>query len=271
MKNILEYKPVREIIDIATLMYSFGWDESNGGNISYLLDEEELVKYLDTSKIIRTFPLNFDASPVKGRLFLITGTGKLFRKVKLEPECALGIFRVAENGLYGELVWGLNDGGLPTSETYAHLMIHIQRLAVNKNHRVVLHTHPTNIITMTHTHELDEKKFTKSLWSVMTECIVVFPEGIGLLPWMLSGTYSIAEKTAEKMVDRRLVIWGLHGIYGAGETVDEAFGLIETVEKAAEIHLKAVSIGNKNYITDEQLQLIAKHYNRIPRSDYLDV
>ena len=32
-----------------------------------------------------------------------------------------------------------------------------------------------------------------------------------------------------------LVVWGLHGIYGAGKDMDETFGLIETVEKAAQL------------------------------------
>lgn len=33
------------------------------------------------------------------------------------------------------------------------------------------------------------------------------------------------------MKEFRLVIWAMHGIYGAGKTLDETFGLIETVEK----------------------------------------
>ena len=54
---------------------------------------------------------------------------------------------------------------------------------------------------------------------------------------MLCGTNSIGEATAEKMKEFRLVVWGMHGIYGAGKTMDETFGLIETVEKAAQICL----------------------------------
>ena len=37
--------------------------------------------------------------------------------------------------------------------------------------------------------------------------------------------------------ENRLVIWALHGIYGAGKNLDEAFGLIETVEKTAQIYM----------------------------------
>ena len=45
-------------------------------------DEEELKEYLDLNKVLRTYPLNFDASEVKGRYFLATGTGKYFRNTK---------------------------------------------------------------------------------------------------------------------------------------------------------------------------------------------
>ena len=42
------------------------------------------------------------------------------------------------------------------------------------------------------------------------------------------------------------VIWGMHGICGAGRTVDEAFGLIETVEKAAQIYMHRPSAEDKH-------------------------
>ena len=67
-----------------------------------------------------------------------------------------------------------------------------------------------------------------------TECIVVFPEGISVLPWMVCGTNEIGEATAEKIGDTRIVLWAAHGIFGTGRDMDEVFGLIETVEKAAE-------------------------------------
>lgn len=54
---------------------------------------------------------------------------------------------------------------------------------------------------------------------------------------MLCGTAEIGKATAEKMKSFRLVVWAMHGIYGAGKTLDETFGLIETVEKAAQIYM----------------------------------
>ena len=83
-----------------------------------------------------------------------------------------------------------------------------------------------------------------------TECIIVFPEGVGVLPWMLCGNNEIGEETAKKMLDHRIVIWSMHGVYGAGKNLDEAFGLIETVEKVAQIYMKICGLPIKNIITD---------------------
>ena len=83
-----------------------------------------------------------------------------------------------------------------------------------------------------------------------TECIVVFPDGVNVLPWMLCGTNEIGEATAEKMRTARLVVWAQHGIYGAGKDLDETFGLIETAEKAAEIYMKIAHLPLVNTITD---------------------
>jgi len=156
-----------------------------------------------------------------------------------------------------------------TSELPAHLMSHIMRQSVDPESRVVMHSHPTNTLAMTYVHELDDAKFSKTLWQMSTECIVVFPEGVGVLPWMLCGTNSIGEATAQKMKDHRLVVWAMHGIYGAGKNLDETFGLIETVEKAAQIYMLTAHLPRVNTITDENLKELAEFFKVDYRKDYL--
>ena len=279
MKDILTAPFLREFCKTASNMYRLGWDERNGGNISYILKEEEVKEYLDTNKVIRTIPFagvhksSLDAKPLAGKYFLVTGTGKYFKNVEDDPETNTGIFRIASDGSCAELLWGYKDGGRFTSELPAHLMSHMARLAIDPENRVVMHCHPTNILAMTYVHPLDEKEFSHTLWTMSTECIVVFPEGVAVLPWMLCGTDEIGVATAEKMKKARIVLWTNHGIYGAGKTLDETFGLIETVEKAATIYN---IIGNRpilNNISDEDMaQLI--HIFKIEDSvnwDYLSV
>ncbi len=274
LKDIKNAPFVVEMCKTTANMYRLGWDERNGGNISYLLNEKEVAEYLDLNKVIRTISLagvkeaDFDVTPLIGKIFIVTGTGKYFKNVEDDPETNLGIVRIAKNGV--ELLWGYKDGGRTTSELPAHLMCHMARLKVDPENRVVMHSHPTHTLAMNFVHELDEKKFTHTLWEMCTECIAVFPDGVGILPWMLCGTNSIGVATAEKMKEFRLVIWAMHGIYGAGKTMDETFGLIETVEKAAQIYMLTAHLPRINTIKDEQMQELAELFKCNYRKDFLN-
>lgn len=271
-KDIIEAPFLKEMCEATFNMWNMGWDERNGGNISYLLDEEVVEQYLDVKQIIRSISLKFSVSELAGKYFIVTGSGKYFKNVKEDPSNTLGILKVDESGEKVHLLWGFEDGSNPTSELPSHFMSHIARLRVDPNHRIIMHNHATNILAMTFIHDLDEASFTKTLWQMCTECIVVFPDAIGILPWMVPGTDAIGEKTAEKMLEHRLVVWPHHGIFGAGSTMDETFGLIETAEKAAQIY---TIIGDaskiKQTITDQQLKDLADAFQVVPREGILSV
>ncbi len=258
-----------EMVRTITNMYNHGWDERNGGNVSLMLDEADVIDYVDVNNVLRVIPTGFSAPELAGRYFIVTGTGKYFKNVQYDPARNMGVFRIAADGENAELLWGYSDGGQFTSELPAHLMSHVSRLKVNPANRVVMHCHPANLLAMTYVHTLDEKEFTRTLWQMCTECIVVFPDGVNVLPWMLCGTNEIGEATAEKMQTARLVVWAQHGIYGAGVDLDETFGLIETAEKGAEIYMKIAHLPLVNTITDEQMHQLEKRFNIKGREGYL--
>ena len=269
MRSILEAPFLVELVRTTTNMYVHGWDERNGGNISLLLNEAELAEYIDIRSVLRTIPTGFKAPELDGKIFLVTGTGKYYKNVQYAPDVNLGIVRLVNGGETAELLWGFSDGGKFTSEFPAHMMSHVARLKIDPQNRVVMHCHPANLLAMTFVHDLDEIQFTRTLWQMCTECIVVFPDGVNVLPWMLCGTNEIGEATAEKMRTARLVVWSMHGIYGAGKDLDETFGLIETAEKAAEIYMKIAHLPIINTITDAQLHLLEDHFGVKAREGYL--
>lgn len=270
MKTVLQSAFLQKAVEIITQMYRLGWDERNGGNLSLLLTEDELASCRDDLFVRRTFETGFTTDIPDGTCFLVTGTGRYFRNVEKDPEANLGIVRLQKNGSVAELLWGYRDGGTVTSEFPAHILSHSARLKCDKDHRVVIHTHPTNLLAMTYVHTLDERAFTRTLWQMCTECVVVFPDGVNVLPWMLCGTNAIGEATAEKMLTARLVVWAQHGIYGAGKDLDETFGLIETAEKAAEIYMKIAHLPLVNTITDDQMRQLAKRFSLTVREGYLE-
>lgn len=262
---------IQEMSEITRHMWELGWDELNGGNVSYLLDEEEVAKYINILEPLRVINLTFPVTELAGKYFIVTGSGKYFRNVIKDPEANMGVLRVSKNGESVEVLWGLRNGAVPTSELASHFMSHIERLKVDPTHRIVLHTHATNVIAMTFTHDLDELKFTKTLWEMCTECLVVFPDGVSVIPWIVPGSSEIGRETAKKMKDHRVVIWPQHGIFGTGSTMDSTFGLVETVEKAAIVYNLIGGREIKQKITDQQLTDLAKAFNVTPKAGILNV
>lgn len=263
---------VGEMMEVTRNMWEMGWDERNGGNISYLLEEEEVQKYIDVTAVTRSIPLEFPVAELAGKYFIVTGTGKYFKNVMLNPEENLGVIRVATNGQSIDIVWGYEDGSSPTSELAAHFMSHIERLKKDPHHRIIMHVHATHVLAMTFVHDLAEKNFTKTLWQMCTECLVVFPDGVGIIPWIVPGTNEIGHITATKMAEHRVVIWPQHGIFGAGTTMDETFGLLETIEKAAQIYMliSAHQGGIKQSIGDQELLDLATRFGVTPVAGILN-
>lgn len=257
--KVLGLKTVKEVIRLCSNMYRLGWDERNGGNVSVILDEDEYKNLLPETPI-RHFNFDFDASEIVGKVFLVTGTGKYFKNVETYPSETLGIVKISQDGHGADLLWGFSDGGAPTSEFPTHLMSHIVRLRKDKNHRVVMHCHATHALALTYVMKEDEDEITRTLWRMSTECIVVFPEGVGYLPWMICGGVDIGKATAKKAEEYRVVFWGLHGIFAMGDTIDEAFGLIETVDKASQIYF--LTKGQVDHtITDQNLIDLANAFH----------
>ena len=270
MYDIFQAPFIREMKEMTANMYRMGWDERNGGNISVLLDAPVVEAFIDPAHVQETIGLSFDASALAGRYVLVTRTGGYFKNIESRPQENLGLVRIAKDGGSYDVMWGFAGGGRPTSEFPTHLMNHIVRLKADACHRVVLQCHPVNTLAMTFVHTLDEREFTRTLWKMCTECMVVFPDGVGVLPWMVCGGNEIGEKTAEKIADRRLVVWAQHGIFGTGRDMDEAFGLVETVEKAAEIYMKILGHPIVQAYGDKELHALAEAFHLTPRAGYLD-
>ncbi len=63
----------------------------------------------------------------------------------------------------------------------------------------------------------------------------------------------------------------MHGIHGAGKTMDETFGLIETVEKAARIYMLTAHLPRINTITDKEMVELAESFGVEYRRDFLNI
>ncbi|EGO8541615.1 rhamnulose-1-phosphate aldolase, partial [Enterococcus faecalis] len=198
---------------------------------------------------------------IQGKYLLITASGSHFRYVKEQPNIDTGIVKLTKNGY--QIIAGYNTGKRPTSEIYMHILSHNVRLSKNKNHRVVIHNHATNIVLYSLLNEVTSESLTKDLWSVLTESIVVFPDGISVLPWKVPGTREIGEATSELLKECRLVVWEKHGVLSTGVDFEDCFGLIETANKAAGLALDLQKVSGKslsenNVLSSKDLKEICK-------------
>ncbi len=248
-----------------------GWAERNAGNISVRLTEMEAAEFeLDAST--DWISLENPVPNLAKEVFYVTGTGKYLRNVPLSASANGGLLILDETGSRYRKVWGYENGANPTSELSAHLQAHGVRKTVSggKDH-VVLHTHPTNLVALTYAMQLDTKIMTRLLWEMHAECIVVFPEGVGYLPWMMAGSETIAGHTADMFKDRSMVVWEYHGIFASGEDLDEAFGLIDTAEKATGIYYAACQAGGVvKRPSADVLKAIAANFGKTPISGILE-
>ncbi len=103
--------------------------------------------------------------------FIVTGSGKFFRNVQLDPAANLGVVKIDSDGAGYHILWGLTHDAVPTSELPAHFLSHCERIkATHGKDRVIMHCHATNLIALTYVLENNTALITRKLWEGSTEC-----------------------------------------------------------------------------------------------------
>ena len=244
--------------------WNMGWHERNGGNLSYRIKEEEAEAVKENFNPGEWQNIGVTVPDLANEYFMVTGSGKFFRNVKSDPADSTCIIEINDKGDMYRVVWGLVNGGRPTSELPSHLISHQTKKQLTDGlYRVVYHAHPTNVIALTFVLPLKDEVFTRELWEMATECPVVFPDGVGVVEWMVPGGREIAEATDELMKKYDAVIWAHHGMFATGDSFDITFGLMHTIEKAAEILVKVRSMSPSKLqtIMPDDFRKLAKDFN----------
>jgi rhamnulose-1-phosphate aldolase len=261
--KVLDAEFVQGYIRMADDGWQQGWHERNGGNLSYRIKPEEVELVKEELHPGEWKAIGTTVPDLAGEYFLVTGSGKFFRNVSIKPEDSIAIIEIDDRGEYYRICWGLVNGGRPTSELPSHLMNHeVKKRVTEGKHRVIYHAHPANTIALTFVLPLTDEAFTRELWEMATECPVVFPGGIGVVPWMVPGGRDIAVETSKLMEKYDVAIWAHHGMFCSGEDFDLTFGLMHTVEKSAEILVKVLSMTDhkRQTITPDDFRDLARDF-----------
>ena len=244
---------IGRIAEVAGYLWEKGWAERNGGNISVnvtnlLTEEEKALPALGAA-----IELEEAMTELSGHIFYVTGTGKRMRYVAQDPFGNGSIIRVAADGKSYEII--AEQRIIPTSELPSHLLMHNYVRSLGRDNKVVLHTHPTDLIGMTHCKPfLDSDVITRTLWSMIPECRVIVPKGVGIVPYEIPGTLDLARATIKQLDKHDVVFWEKHGILAVGEDLIECFDAIDTLSKSAQIYFSARMAGSEpEGMTDKQL------------------
>lgn len=263
--KVLDSEFAKGFLGMAENCWKMGWHERNGGNMSYRLrpEEAESVREDFYAEPKPWTPIDASIPSLAGNFFMVTGSGKFFQNTLREPEDATAIVELDDKGENYRIVWGLVNGGRPTSELPSHLLNHAVKIeATGGKNRVIYHCHPANVIALSYVLPLEDAVWSRELWDTMTECPIIFPAGVGVLEWEVPGGRAIGLKSCEKMKTYDVIIWAHHGMFCAGESFDMAFGLAHTVDKAADILVKIISMGGrKRSISSDDFRRLAKDFN----------
>ncbi|MDD5570560.1 MAG: rhamnulose-1-phosphate aldolase [Bacteroidales bacterium] len=266
-RNIEIKRAIKEITETGKLLWQKGWAERNAGNISiriekYIHDNEE--KNLKTKKTF--YKLNNKLTNLSGKVFLVTATGSRMRDIGKNPDESILTIKISDKGDGYYILSNTKNKILPTSELIVHLLIH-QELLKNKLHeiRAIAHTHPTELIALTHIKKYaDEKNLNKLIKSIHPENTMFVNEGVGFIPFLLPGSYDIAEATVKSLQKHKLAVWEKHGCFAVGKTVSAAFDIVDMVNKSAKIFFlcKAARLKLQG-LSEKQIQKLSVLMNNL--------
>ena len=91
---------------------------------------------------------------------------------------------------------------------------------------------------------------------------------------MVPGGADIAKATCQEMEKYEAAVWAFHGLFVSGPDFDIAFGLMHTIEKAAQIAAIALAAAPggrlRQMITDENIRQIGKEFGVTLNEDILN-
>ncbi len=249
-----------EVAEIVGYLWQKGWAERNAGNISINITDIVGDENKDMPPL-SSFQLPKNMIELSGDFFYVTGTGKRMRDVAKDPLKNGSIVRVSKDGNSYDVI--AVENVKPTSELASHFSILSSFKKKGSKNKLVLHTHPTDLIALSHIPELKSSEALNDLlWGMHPETFIVVPRGIGLVPYEVPGTTAIAQLTLPVLDKHDIVIWEKHGVFAVGENLTDTFDLIDTLSKSAQIYAFAKTCGyTPEGLTKEQIKGLIEPFN----------
>lgn len=267
MQSVLENRPalkaaVDQVAEVAGYLWQKGWAERNGGNITINITEyvDEAMKALPAIDAPRS--IGKTLPHLKGCWFYCKGTGKRMRDLAREPMANGSIIRIMDDCARYEIV--ADAVVAPTSELPSHLAVHDYLLAKGSPYRASLHTHPIELVALTHSKKWMEKDVaTRMLWSMIPETKAFCPRGLGMVPYLLPSSVELADATLRTLDEGYdVLMWEKHGVFAVDTDIMSAFDQVDVLNKSALIYIAARNMGfEPEGMSDAQMKEMSVAFN----------
>jgi rhamnulose-1-phosphate aldolase len=266
MKSILENRPalakeVYKVAEVAGYLWQKGWAERNGGNITVNITEfvDDEIKAMpaisEVKQIGATLP------HLKGCYFYCKGTNKRMRDLSREPMENGSVIRILDDCASYVII--ADQLVAPTSELPSHLSVHNNLIAKGSPYKASVHTHPIELVAMSHNQKFLQKDVaSKLLWSMIPETKAFCPRGLGFIPYLLPGSVELANATLKELEDYDVVMWEKHGVFAVDVDAMAAFDQIDVLNKSALIYIAAKNMGfEPEGMSDAQMKEMTVAFN----------
>jgi rhamnulose-1-phosphate aldolase len=250
--------------EVGRRLSEIGAAEGAAGNLSICLRES--LDLASCFPCVHNIKLPVTVSDLAGAMLLVTGSGRRLREIVEAPAANLACIVVDPGGQTGQM-FTAPDCPFPrvTSEFNSHLAVHHDRMRSRDIPlHAVVHAQPLYLTFLSHlTHYQNQHYLNHHLLRWQPETILNFPEGIGVLPFILPGSAELTIETMLALREHRLVIWCGHGVMARVDgSILHALDLIEYAETAAHYEYLNMAIGSPGEgLTPEQLRAISEAWS----------
>ena len=266
MKSVLENRPaltaeVEKVAEVAGYLWEKGWAERNGGNITVNITDvvDDEIKALPA--ISEVYSIGTTLPHLKGCYFYCKGTNMRMRDLARRPMENGSIIRILEDCASYVII--ADNAVKPTSELPSHLSVHNYLISKGSPYKASVHTHPIELVAMSHNPKYLEKDVaTKLLWSMIPETKAFCPRGLGIVPYTLPGSVELADATIAELADYDVVMWEKHGVFAVDVDVMQAFDQIDVLNKSALIYIASKNMGfEPQGMSEEQMREMSVAFN----------
>jgi rhamnulose-1-phosphate aldolase len=259
IKNLTE-----EMARVAGYLWDRRWAERNAGNISVNVTSYFTGKELDKFSAYPFLPLSKEYPGLAKQVLLITAAGSRMRDLARDPLEEICLVYISDStSAYHIIAPEKAVKKLrPTSEMPTHLAIHEMLCRTGAQEKVLMHSHITELIALTHKPEFkSSESLTGILFRMHPETLLMQPRGYGFVPHAIPGTEKIANLTTRCFEKQAVVIWEKHGALAIGKTISDAFDELDLAAKAAGIYLSCARSGfEPEGLSEQEIDELRRHY-----------